>query len=295
MSHIFDRTNALPPRPIPRPRDTAEVDASINPKPAAHRTYASHGDEESLAKVEELKARIAELQAAVAARDDFLAVAAHELRNPMTPILGQVERLNRMAARGSCNPDQIRTGLNLIEQLVRLFIKRATTLLDVSRMTSGKLMLHVEAFDASALIRRIVDAHEPAAEHLGSVLAYREQAPVMVALDALALEQILDNILLNALRYGGGKPIDITLGHSDALIWTVVKDRGIGIPLKDQSKIFERFEQAVSSATQGGFGVGLWVVGQLVQAMGGEIKVDSAVNEGTSFQVTLPRFIAQTT
>jgi signal transduction histidine kinase len=97
------------------------------------------------------------------------------------------------------------------------------------------------------------------------------------------------------LRYGGGKPIDITLGHSDALIWTVVKDRGIGIPLKDQSKIFERFEQAVSSATQGGFGVGLWVVGQLVQAMGGEIKVDSAVNEGTSFQVTLPRFIAQTT
>jgi signal transduction histidine kinase len=212
----------------------------------------------------------------------------------MTPILGQVERLNRMVAQGSCTRIQIRTALDLIEQLVRLFIKRATTLLDVSRMNSGKLTLRVETFDVNQLVRRVVKAHQPNAEHAGSALTYTEQEPVMAALDALAVEQILDNILLNALRYGCGQPIDITLGYNDAEVWTVVKDRGMGISQRDQSRIFQRFEQAVSRDTHGGFGVGLWVVGQLVQAMGGEIIVDSAVNEGTSFKVTLPRFIART-
>jgi two-component system, OmpR family, sensor kinase len=249
---------------------------------------------QSPTEIEQLKRRIAELEEAVAARDNFLATAAHELRNPMTPILGQVERLNRMVSRGSWNAAQIGAGLDLVEQLVRLFIKRSTMLLDVSRMTSGKLVLHVETFDLDLLVRRVVKAHDPTAEHAGSILVYVEQPPLMVALDALAVEQILDNILINALRYGCGRPIDISIGHSDTRVWAVVRDRGVGISPKDQSRIFQRFEQAVSCAKHGGFGVGLWVVGQLVQAMGGEITVDSVVNEGTTFKVTLPRFIAQT-
>jgi two-component system OmpR family sensor kinase len=248
-----------------------------------------------LTEIDALKKRIAELETAVAARDDFLAIAAHELRNPMTPILGQVERLNRLVTRGLCTSAQISAGLNLIEQIVRLFVKRSTTLLDVSRMTGGKLRLHVETFDLHQLIQRVTKAHEPTAEHSGCILNYAEVGPVLVALDALAVEQILDNILLNALRYGGGHPVDIALGHSEDRVWTLVRDRGLGISQKDQSRIFQRFEQAVSHSPHGGFGVGLWVVGQLVHAMGGEIEVDSAVNEGTTFKVTLPRFIAQTT
>jgi two-component system OmpR family sensor kinase len=258
-------------------------------------TLVSTSEADRAAEIEDLKRQIAELQIAVAARDDFLAIAAHELRNPMTPILGQVERLNRMIAGGASDPVQTRTTVRLIGQLVRQFIKRATLLLDVSRMSSGKLSLHIETFDADQLIKRVVKALQPAAEHAGSSLAYEQDMPVIVSLDALAVEQILDNILLNALRYGRRRPVHITLGQGDTLIWIVVRDQGIGISQADQARIFHRFEQAVSMATHGGFGVGLWVVGQLVQAMGGRVKIDSAVNEGTSFTVTLPRTYAHTT
>jgi two-component system OmpR family sensor kinase len=239
-------------------------------------TLVSTSEADRAAEIEDLKRQIAELHIAVAARDDFLAIAAHELRNPMTPILGQVERLNRMIAGGASDPVQTRTTVRLIGQLVRQFIKRATLLLD-------------------QLIKRVVKALQPAAEHAGSSLAYEQDMPVIVSLDALAVEQILDNILLNALRYGCRRPVHITLGQGDTLIWIVVRDQGIGISQADQARIFHRFEQAVSMATHGGFGVGLWVVGQLVQAMGGRVKIDSAVNEGTSFTVTLPRTYAHTT
>jgi len=297
LPHLVDRTIPAQPETAMGPERIRTPILAAN---SIHEQEAGAADDtlsieaRYLAEIDELKRRNSELEAAVIARDDFLAIAAHELRNPMTPILGQVERLNRMVAHDLCTGIQIRTALDLIEQLVRLFIKRATTLLDVSRMTSGKLTLRVETFDVNQLVRRVVQAHEPNAEHAGSALTYAEQEPVMAALDALAVEQILDNILLNALRYGCGQPIDVTLGYSDAQVWTVVKDRGMGISQRDQSRIFQRFEQAVSGDTHGGFGVGLWVVGQLVQAMGGEIKVDSAVNQGTSFKVTLPRFITQT-
>jgi two-component system, OmpR family, sensor kinase len=296
LSPIVDRVDSVQPELAEglEPGRTPLLGAiAIRAKDASSGHHASPMEAHRLAEIDQLKRRIAELESAVAARDNFLATAAHELRNPMTPILGQAERLNRMVARGAYTPAQISAGLDLLEQLVRLFVKRSTTLLDISRMTSGKLRLHVETFDAELLVRRVVKAHEPTAEHVGSLLAYVEQAPLMVALDALAVEQVLDNILLNALRYGCGRPIDIALGRSDTQIWMAVKDRGMGISQKDQSRIFQQFEQAVSSTTHGGFGVGLWVVGQLVQAMGGEIDVDSAIDEGTTFKVTLPRFLAQ--
>lgn len=259
---------------------------------------ASSVSPEICAQITELKQRIAELEAAVRARDDFLAIAAHELRNPLTPILGQVERLNRMVRRGLFSPEQTCDALGLVEQLVRLFIKRSTMLLDVSRMTSGKLKLHCETFDFNELIRRVVKAHEPAAEHAGSVLlcsnqVCADQVPLEVSLDPLAVEQVLDNILLNALRYGGGQPVAVTSGGNGVQVWMTVQDHGSGIAPADRNRIFEKFEQAVFSPAHGGFGIGLWVVGQLVQAMGGDITVDTALNKGSLFKVTLPRTMSQ--
>jgi len=243
------------------------------------------------AENDRLRTRVAELEAAVSARDDFLAIAAHELRNPMTPILGQVERLNRMVTHGSFSVAQVSGALGLLKQLIQLFIKRATTLLDVSRMTTGRLQLHAETFELNELVLRVVKAHEAAAEHAGSKIVYAQERVLRVYLDPLAVEQILDNVLLNALRYGGGRPVAIMVGGDDARVWMTVTDQGPGISPADRNRIFERFEQAVSSRTQGGFGIGLWVVGQLVQAMGGEITVESALNQGSSFKVTLPRVL----
>ena len=279
---VLDTSDARDCRP--HPDDATEA-------PGVHSASAAQLDR--LLEIVRLKERIAELEAAVAARDDFLAVAAHELRNPMTPILGQVERLQRIVAEDSFSPNQIRSIVGLTDQLVRLFIKRATILLDVSRMTSGKLKLRVEDFDVGELVRRVVKAHEAAAAHAGSELTYVERGVLQVSLDPLAVEQILDNILLNALRYGGGRPVIVTADGKDRHVTLVVRDHGTGISQSDRERIFARFEQAVSSPSQGGFGIGLWVVGQLVQAMGGEIEVDTALNEGSSFKVTLPRLISQ--
>jgi signal transduction histidine kinase len=103
------------------------------------------------------------------------------------------------------------------------------------------------------------------------------------------MEQILDNLISNAVKYGGGRPIDLHLRTSGGCAVIEVRDRGIGISPSDQSRIFDRFERAVAQgSTVGGFGIGLWVVGQMVHAMGAEIAVNSIPGEGTTFMLRLP-------
>jgi two-component system OmpR family sensor kinase len=235
-----------------------------------------------------LEQRIADLTEAVAARDAFLAVAAHELRNPMTPILAHVQRLSRISAASGDN--EISRGLRRLEKLVEHYVRRATSLLEVSRMTTGKLSLHPEHFDLAEQLRETAETLLPAARYVGSTLDVDAPAQLAVFLDRLAIEQILDNLISNAVKYGGGRPISLTLTATEGVATISVKDRGSGILPTDQARIFERFERAVGqgSAAIGGFGVGLWVVGQLVEAMAADISVDSTVGEGTTFTLRLP-------
>jgi two-component system OmpR family sensor kinase len=143
------------------------------------------------------------------------------------------------------------------------------------------------------LVREIALAHEPAAQHAKSSLEVRVGEAVEVVSDRLALEQILDNLILNAIKYGAGKPIHVALEARADVFQITVRDDGIGISADAQARIFERFERAVATGNQAGFGVGLWVVRQLVDAMGGFITVDSIPDQGTTFVVTLPRQLAQ--
>lgn len=239
--------------------------------------------------ISELQRRNAELAAAVAARDAFLAIAAHELRNPMTPIVGHVQRLRRLVASRACSLDEIERGLSRIDWLIELYLKRATTLLDVSRITSGKLRLEISQVDIAAMARGITAGLEPAAQHVGSTLSLDLPPTFEVATDRLAFEQILDNLLLNAVKYGAGKPIALSISSDDDVFRLQVRDEGIGMSPQDQQRIFEPFERALEYGATTGFGVGLWVVRQLVDALGGEIRVESMPNVGTTFTVTLPR------
>jgi K+-sensing histidine kinase KdpD len=115
------------------------------------------------------------------------------------------------------------------------------------------------------------------------------QQGVVASANRLALGQILDNLLLNAIKYGAGHPIEVGLEADAETFWLIVRDHGIGMSSEAQARIFQRFERAVATGTQGGFGAGLWVVGQLVDAMGGHIAVDSEPGRGSTFAVTLPR------
>jgi two-component system, OmpR family, sensor kinase len=247
------------------------------------------GDPAGGASQAAMEHRVAELMEAVAARDAFLAVATHELRNPMTPILAQVQRLHRVARISGGSDGEIAQGLKRLETLVEHYVRRATALLDVSRITSGKLHLTPEPFDLVELTGEIVEALRPAAQYIGSAIDLEAPAELPGSWDRLAMEQILDNLISNAVKYGAGRPIAVRVSREADGIALEVRDQGIGISSDDQARIFQRFERAVQRGSRaGGFGVGLWVVGQLVDAMKGRIVVKSEPNRGSTFTVCLP-------
>jgi two-component system, OmpR family, sensor kinase len=232
---------------------------------------------------------IEELREAVRARDEFVAIAAHELRNPMTPILMQVHNL-ATAARDPrrCRPELLAPRLELLEHAVRDFVRRSTTLLDVSRAAAGNLRVEPAEVDLSGVVRAVVDRAGVAARMARCPLEADLQEGVVGTWDRLALEQVAENLLSNAIKFGAGKPVGVALSSDGRTARLAVRDRGIGIPEADRARIFQRFERAVPRREHGGFGVGLWLANRLVAAMGGAIAVEGAPGEGTCLTVRLP-------
>lgn len=234
---------------------------------------------------------IEELRAAVAARDEFIAVAAHELRNPMTPIVGQVQLLLSRARREQVSASLI-SGLEMLETAVDHYVRRATTLLEITRLNAEKIQLQPTGFDLCELVHECVRKYEQMAARAGTRLHCSAEQPVLGTWDRLATEQVLDNLVSNAIRYGDGKPVNVDLAADEHRVSLRVVDQGIGISASDQAKIFERFEQGSSAPRSGGFGIGLWLSKKLAQAQGGELQVESELGQGSTFIVSLPRHIA---
>jgi two-component system, OmpR family, sensor kinase len=232
---------------------------------------------------------IEELHEAVRARDEFVAIAAHELRNPMTPILMQVGLL-LAAARSPdrCRSEIITPRLELLEVAVTEFVRRSTVLLDVSRIAAGNVRIEVAEVDLSALIRSLVSRTAIAARMARCRLDEELQEGVVGMWDPLALEQVAENLLTNATKFGAGHPIAVILRSNRQTAELIIRDEGIGISEEDRARIFQRFERAVTKREHGGFGIGLWLANQLVVAMGGTIAIKSAPGEGTTFTVMLP-------
>jgi two-component system, OmpR family, sensor kinase len=235
-----------------------------------------------------LEAELIEVRAQLRARDKFLAVAAHELRNPMTPIAAWVELLMAQARRRPGHiPSEMLRGLERLEHLVEAYIRRATTLLDVSRISTGHLQLSPGKIDLSSLVRETVSAMIPAAQTAGCAISLAVQDGIAGSFDRTAIEQVIDNIVSNAIRYGAGQPINVVLTANENTVRLAVSDQGIGISDSDQARIFGQF-QRVEGNTTGGFGVGLWITRQLVLAMEGNISVTSKPGAGSTFTVALP-------
>ena len=236
--------------------------------------------------------RGADLTEAVAARDTFLAVAAHELRNPMTPIIGQVDLLLAAVRAGRCPPEQVEQRLERVQHSVRRYLKRAAVLLDVSRLNSGMLQLEPEGFDLAALLRDVADEFADAARRAGIAITVAAPESLRGTWDRLAVEQIVDNLVSNALKYGGRTPIEVSAAACGEQVRIQVRDHGTGISPGDRVRVFQRFERAVGQGERrSGFGVGLWVVCRLVETMEGTVIVDDAPSGGALFIVTLPRHV----
>jgi signal transduction histidine kinase len=244
----------------------------------------SHSDREAA-----LEERIAELEQELKARDDFLAIAAHELRNPMTPIGAQIELLLARARNAAkVLPDEVVQGLEQLHRLIEAYMRRATTLLEVSRITSGNLRLQIAETDLSGLVRQVAADLMPMAERAGSPVRLDVENGIVALCDRMAMEQILENLLSNAIRYGFGRPIDVGFRRDGRMIQLSVNDQGMGISEEDQARIFERFHSLRRTGPRGGFGVGLWVTRQIIHTMEGEITVSSSPGKGSVFTVRLP-------
>ena len=240
----------------------------------------------------EANRRVAELAKAVAARDNFIAVAAHELRNPMTPMIGQIELLLKGVKADKYSLPQIEERLERIHRVMGHYLKRSATLLDVSRITSGKFKLAPAPCDLSLIVREIAETFDEAARHTGASIKIQAPDSLPGVWDRLAVEQIIDNLVSNAIKYGGKKQVVVSVEEhgNPTHVLIRVRDHGPGISPRNRARIFGQFERAVGlNETQPGFGVGLWVVGQIVEAMNGEITVNDAQGGGSIFQVVLPK------
>ena len=214
---------------------------------------------------------------------EFLATMAHELRNPMTPILGQVHLLRTIARDEGPLPKKLSRGLERLEAAVEVFMRRATTLLEVSRIASGRLELHPSHLDLSALTAETIERYAPLAAMARTSITLDAPPSITGFWDKGALEQILENLISNAFKYADQKPIDVAIFRENGKVRIDVRDRGIG--MENPEAVFDNFLKAESSA---GFGVGLWVVRHLCEAMEGSVTAKSAPGQGSTFTVTLP-------
>jgi signal transduction histidine kinase len=227
------------------------------------------------------------LERAVRARDEFLSIAAHELRNPMHSLLLQVSAAVQVARQH--DDAQLARRLERVQQIVDRYVKRASLLLDVGRMNAVRQPAHVESVDFAEVVREVCESYVPEAAFHRSSLQLDVPASLSGRWERLALEQIVSNLISNAIKFGAGAPIDILLWQEKVMVRFQVRDRGIGIASTDQERIFGRFERlATEPGHPAGAGVGLWLVRGLVDAHGGSITVESAPGKGSAFTVILP-------
>jgi signal transduction histidine kinase len=232
---------------------------------------------------------LAELADAVRIRDEFLTLASHQLKTPLTPLALSLQSLAREAAKqpDSSFAQNVNGYIDTANRQVRKFSALVAELLDLSGMASGKLSLVVEPVDLGTVVRDVAARHRPRAERASCVLDV-EAPSVTGRWDTLRLEQVITNLIENAIAFGPGKPIRIRLQATSEKARLTVRDEGIGIAPNDQSRIFERFERAVSSRSHGGFGFGLYICRTIVEALGGTIFVQSEPGRGSTFTVELP-------
>lgn len=226
-----------------------------------------------------------EAQEAVRTREEFLSIAAHELKTPLTTLQLQLQNLIRTARRGEMKLDALENAAYQGRRLGHLI----GNLLDVSRISAGRMELDRETMDLSVAVHHAVERLREQFTRSGSPVDIHADRPVPGFWDRLRIEQVIVNLLSNAIKYGQGRPISISVDAADATARITVQDRGIGIPTEARSRLFAPFERAVSSRHYSGLGLGLYIVHQIVKAHGGSIRVQSEPGAGSTFIVELPR------
>ena len=219
---------------------------------------------------------ITDEQEAVQARDELLSVASHELRTPLTSMLLRLESVERKYPGLDVVVRQSKRLANLVEQL-----------LDLSRIRLGRLELVPEPVDLGDVVRTVAARIDAELARVGCSLSVRETAKVTGTWDRLRLEQVVTNLLSNAIKFAPGTTIEVEAHAERARARLLVRDHGPGIAPQDRERIFQRFERTARH-NRGGMGLGLYITRQILQAHGGEIRVEATPGGGATFVVELP-------
>ena len=231
--------------------------------------------------------RVRRLEVELKARDEFFSAVAHELRNPLNALHLTLAGITRAQSGNTpLDPQQLGTRVKRASAQVSRLAKLVDDMLDVGRISAGRLVIQIETFDAAGVLSEAVARVKETSNFFA--ISCSIPASVPLTSDRARFEQIASNLLSNAVLYGNQKPIEIRLACDDSTVRLEVSDHGIGIAEGDQALIFERFQKVPGPSPSVGFGLGLWIAREVVGALHGQISVSSKLHEGSTFIVELP-------
>jgi signal transduction histidine kinase len=250
---------------------------------------ASHKQEEL---VQQLRHTQRELERAVQMRDDFMSMVSHELRTPLNTLYLETQLRQLHVSKGNLDSfaaDRLPAMIERDQRQIRSMVRLIDDMLDVTRMRRDALSIQPKPVDLAALARAVVEGLRQQAEAAGAAIALEAPPALWGVWDEFRIEQVLTNLLTNALRYGRGKPVEMVLAQVDGSARITVRDQGIGIAPEDQQRIFEQFERTADSRKHAsGLGLGLYITRKIVCLHNGRIEVESTPGEGALFRVELP-------
>ncbi|NBF03038.1 response regulator [Pseudomonas sp. Fl5BN2] len=249
----------------------------------------SRREQETL--LQKLQATQNELEQAVRMRDDFMSIVAHEVRTPLNGLILETQLRKMHLARENAaafSLDKMHAMVDRDERQIKSLIRLIEDMLDISRIRTGKLSIRPSRFDLAQLVHGLVENFAPQVEAAQCSLTLQAEQPLEGNWDEFRIEQVVSNLLTNALRYGAKSPIEVRVYAEDGEARVEVRDHGIGISEDNQKRIFQQFERVSASHVAAGLGLGLFISEQIVTAHGGSIRVESRIGEGALFRVGLP-------
>ncbi|RIJ13240.1 hybrid sensor histidine kinase/response regulator [Pseudomonas sp. 91RF] len=246
---------------------------------------------EQEALLQQLQSTQGELEQAVRMRDDFMSIVAHEVRTPLNGLILETQLRKMHLARDNAAAftlDKMHAMVDRDERQIKSLIRLIEDMLDVSRIRTGKLSIRPSRFDLSQLVGNLLQNFAQQIEAAETEVSFTATEPVEGQWDEFRIEQVVSNLLTNALRYGGKSPIQVRVYREGSEARVEVADQGIGISEENQKRIFQQFERVSAKTVVAGLGLGLFISEQIVAAHGGSIVVESKINEGALFRVCLP-------
>ncbi|MVW84530.1 hybrid sensor histidine kinase/response regulator [Pseudomonas sp. PB101] len=250
----------------------------------------SRREQETLLK--QLQNTQLELEQAVRMRDDFMSIVAHEVRTPLNGLILETQLRKMHLARDNAAAftlDKMHAMVDRDERQIKSLIRLIEDMLDVSRIRTGKLSIRPSRFDLSTLVRDLLHNFSSQIEAAETSVTLDAEQPVIGNWDEFRIEQVISNLLTNALRYGAKSPISVKVYSEGGQALVDVQDQGIGIGEENQKRIFQQFERVSARHAVAGLGLGLFISEQIVAAHGGTITVQSRIGEGALFRVCLPQ------